>query len=116
MQGGECGKQTHWLYGCRAAAQAWEEHYSALLKGQGFDRPRPVPAVASVRRAHDLLGVVHGGDFVFVWLDEDLDFALKALHDRYDLKNPDRLGRGAGYATNVNMLGRVAGISDDRVT
>ena len=34
----ECGKLIHWLYGCRPAAQAWEEHYSALLKNHGFKR------------------------------------------------------------------------------
>jgi hypothetical protein len=34
----ECGKLVHWLYGCRPAAQAWEEHYSALLEDHGFRR------------------------------------------------------------------------------
>ena len=28
----KCGKLIHWLYGCRQAAQAWEEHYSNLLQ------------------------------------------------------------------------------------
>ena len=34
----ECGKLTHWLYRCRPAAQAWEEHHPALLKNHGFKR------------------------------------------------------------------------------
>jgi hypothetical protein len=49
----ECGKLVHWLYGCRPAAQAWEEHYSALLAGHGFVRSTAVP-VAFVHSDRDL--------------------------------------------------------------
>ena len=34
----ECGKLLFWLYGCRPVAQAWEEHYSAVLSKAGFKR------------------------------------------------------------------------------
>ena len=88
---GECGKLIHWLYGCRPAAQAWEEHYSAVLKENGFKRLRSVP-VAFVHDARDMVGVVHGDDFVFVGLDKDLDFVLKVLRGRYEVKNRGRLG------------------------
>ena len=56
----ECGKLIHWLYGCRLAAQAWEEHYSRLLVGNGFKRLTSVP-VAFAHRHRDLVGLVHGG-------------------------------------------------------
>ena len=78
VQEDECRKLIHWLYACRPAAQAWEEHYSALLKEHGFQRLRLI-LVAFVHETWDLMGVVHGDDFVFVGLDKDLDFVLKAL-------------------------------------
>ena len=70
VQEDECGKLIHWLHGCRPAAQAWGEHFSALLKEHGFQMLR------SVHETRDLMGVVNGDDFVFVGLDEDLDFVL----------------------------------------
>lgn len=76
----ECGKLIHWLYGCQPVAQAWEEHYSALLEKNGFVRLKSVP-VAFVHKQRDLMGVVHGDDFVFVGMDEDLDFALGVLQN-----------------------------------
>ena len=81
----ECGKLIHWLYGCRPAAQAWEEHYSRLLKTHGFRRLASVP-VAFSHSGRDLLGVVHGDDFVWVGVDEDLDWVLKVLEGQYELK------------------------------
>ena len=87
----ECGKLIHWLYGCRPAAQAWEEHYSALLKNHGFKRLKSVP-VAFVHETRDMSGVVHGDDFVWEGIDEDLDWVQKLLEDKYELKNRGRLG------------------------
>ena len=69
----------------QTGGQAWEEHYSALLKEHGFQRLRSVP-VAFVHENRDLMGVVHGDDFVFVALDEDLDFVLKILGSRNEIK------------------------------
>ena len=89
MEDDECGKLIHSLYGCRPAAQAWEEHYSALLKNHGFKRLKSVP-VAFV----DVSGVVHGDDFVWEGIDEDLDWVQKLFEDKYELKNRGSLGFG----------------------
>ena len=89
----ECGKLLFWLYGCRPAAQAWEEHYSAVLRKAGFKRLVSCP-VAFVHESRDLMGVVHGDDFVFVGLDVDLDYTLGILQANYELKNRGRLGSG----------------------
>ena len=35
---GKCGKLIYCLYGCREAAQAWEENYSNWLEDKGFAR------------------------------------------------------------------------------
>ena len=115
VQEDECGKLIHWLYGCRPAAQAWEEHYSALLKEHGFQRLRSVP-VAFVHETRDLMGVVHGDDFVFVGLDEDLDFVLKILGSRYEIKNRGRLGRGSKDVQTIDMLGRTIKITKEGIS
>ena len=41
----ECGKLEHWLYGCREAGQAWEDHYSKVLIGAGFTRGTSSPVI-----------------------------------------------------------------------
>lgn len=78
VQSDECGKLIHWLYRCRPAARAWEEHSSALLESHGFVRLKSVP-VAFAHEEKDLLGVVHGDDFMLVGIDEDLDLVLNVL-------------------------------------
>ena len=47
----ECGKLIHWLYGCRPATQAWEKHYSALLKKNGFAPEIPEDLYALIKKA-----------------------------------------------------------------
>ena len=101
----ECGKLLFWLYGCRPAAQAWEEHYSAVLSKAGLKRLVSSP-VAFAHESRDLMGVVHGDDFVFVGLDVDLDFSLQILQANYELKKRGRLGSGDEDAKEIDMLGR----------
>jgi len=115
VQEDECGKLIHWLYGCRPAAQAWEEHYSELLVQHGFKRLKSVP-VAFSHKEKDLIGVVHGDDFVFSGLDEDLDFALDVLAKTYELKNRGRLGTGPKDVRKIDMLGRLIEITDEGIT
>jgi len=35
---GMCGMLVFWLYGCRPAAQAWDNWYAEKLEGVGFKR------------------------------------------------------------------------------
>ena len=101
----ECGKLIYWLYGCRPAAQAWEEHYSGVLEAVGFKRLLSSP-VAFYHQARDLVVVVHGDDFVFVGVDEELDFVLGVLKEHYELKDRGRLGSGESDKREIDMLGR----------
>ena len=98
----ECGKLIYWLYGCRPAAQAWEEHYSGVLEAAGFRRLLSSP-VAFYHPERDLIGVVHGDDFVFVGVEEDLDYPdededdpMRDARDRDDSKDRERGRRTAG--------------------
>ena len=101
----ECGKLVYWLYGCRPAARAWEEHYSSVLGAAGFKRLTASP-VAFHHDERDLMGVVHGDDFMFVGVDEELDYVLGVLRKEYELKDRGRLGSGENDLKEVDMLGR----------
>ncbi len=59
----ECGKLVYWLYGCRRAGQAWEDHYSSVLVKNGFARAVSSPVVFQ-RPAREIWAVARGGDFV----------------------------------------------------
>ena len=107
----ECGKLLYWLYGCRPAARAWEEHYSGVLEGEGFNRLRSCP-VAFAHGSRDLVAVCHGDDFVFVGLDEDLEFAREVLAKHYEIKVRGILGFGPKDVREVENLGRVIRLHD----
>ena len=110
----ECGKLIHWLYGCRPAAQAWEEHYSSLLVANGFKRLQTVP-VAFTNAERDLHGVVHGDDFVLEGRDKDLDWVLEILSKVYELKNRGRLGFGPNDVRKIDILGRVVELTEQGI-
>jgi hypothetical protein len=101
----ECGKLVHRLYGCRPAAQAREEHYSALLERNGFRRLKDVP-VAFRHEERDMCGVVHGDDFVWEGRDEDRDWMLAVLSKEYESKNRGRVGFSPYDVKEIDMLGR----------
>jgi hypothetical protein len=115
VQDDECGKLIHWLYGCRPAAQAWEEHYSALLKDNGFERLKSVP-VAFAHKERDMIGVVHGDDFIWEGADDDLDWVLKVMEKEYELKNRGRLGPGPNDVRKIDMLGRIIEYTEEGIT
>ena len=115
MQHDECGKLIHWLYGCRPAAQAWEEHYSALLTGHGFKRLKSVP-VAFFHESRGMSGVVHGDDFVWEGTDEDLDWVLGVLQSEYELKSRGRLGFGPKDVRKIDMLGRIVELTEEGIS
>ena len=110
----ECGKIIHWLYGCRPAAQAGEEHCSALLEANGVKRLKSVP-VAFVHKARDMIGV-HGDDFIWEGCDDDLVLVLKVLEKEYKLKNRRRLGPDPNDVRKIDMLGRIIEYTDEGIT
>ena len=111
----ECGKLLYWLYGCRPAARAWEEHYSGVMEGEGFARLKSSP-VAFAHNTRDLVAVCHGDDFVFVGLDEDLEFAKKMLAEHYEIKVRGVLGFGPNDVREINNLGRVIKLHEWGIT
>jgi hypothetical protein len=66
-----CGKLMYWLYGCRRAGQAWEDHYSDVLIKHGFQTGRASP-VAFFNKEREMWCIVHGDDFTFTGYDSPL--------------------------------------------
>ena len=63
--GGGVGRLRRWLYGMRPAASAWEEHYAANLKNEGYERGRAAPT-AFTNKETGVRVVVWGDDFTFL--------------------------------------------------
>ena len=102
----ECGKLVHWMYGCRKAGQAWEDHYAGVLVRAGFRRGEASP-VSFYHPDRELWCVVHGDDFTFTGYEEDLDFVAGVMQKEYEVKIRGRLGPGEADCKEIDVLGRV---------
>ena len=69
-----------------------------------------------VHETKDMNGVLHGDDFVWEGIDEDLDWVQKLLEDKYELKNRGRLGFGPNDVRKIDMLGRVIELPHEGIT
>ena len=65
---GKRGRLRRWLYGMRAAGNAWEKDYVAKFESIGFARGVSAPTVF-FNSALNLRCVVHGDDFLFLGYD-----------------------------------------------
>ena len=84
----------------------WQADLLALrLTTVGFKRLLSSP-VAFYHPERDLVGVVHGDDFVFVGADKELDFVMIVLKEHYELKDRGRLGSGENDRKEVDLLCR----------
>ena len=104
---GVCGKLNYWLYGFRPAASAWEKHYSELFEGVGFEKGRSC-GVVFYHPGRDLSLAVHGDDFTFCGLGEDLVWIRGLLESWFEIKLRGVLGPDPGDQKEVTILGRRA--------
>jgi hypothetical protein len=77
-----------------------------VLIDDGFRRAVSSP-VAFYHPGRDVRALVHGDDFVFNGLDEELDGVLKLVQKHYEIKNRGRLGSGPNDVREIDILGRV---------
>ena len=103
---GKCGKLVYWLYGCREAAQAWEEHYSEKMESVGFERGVHSPVVF-FHPGKDLSCVVHGDDFTFEGEAEDLKWITQKMKEWFEVKIRGTLGPEDEDDKVVTILGRI---------
>ena len=100
-----CGKLNFWLYGFRKAASAWESHYSGKFEEVGFERGLTC-GVVFYHPGRDLSLVVHGDDFTFCGVREDLDWIRGLMEEWYEIKFRGILGSGHDEVQEITILGR----------
>ena len=103
---GMCGKLDYWLYGCRKAGNAWESNYAHKFEGCGFIRGISC-GVVYYHPTRDLSLVVHGDDFTFCGLEEDLIWIRDLMASWFTIKVRGIMGDGANDTKEIVILGRV---------
>jgi hypothetical protein len=102
---GVCGKLKFWLYGFRPAAQAWEGLYAQKLQGVGLVRGISC-GVVFYHPGRDIALAVHGDDFTFCGVEEDLLWIRDRMREWFDVKIRGLLGPGEGGDKEIVILGR----------
>ena len=82
---GVCGKLNYWLCGFRKAAKAWEKHYADLFESEGFERGEGC-GVVFYHEKKDISVVIHGDDFSFCGLEEDLKWIEEKMRGWFEIK------------------------------
>ena len=101
-----CGKLNFWLYGFRPAASAWESMYAVLLEDAGFKRGMSC-GVVFYHVDKDIAVAVHGDDFTFCGIDEDLNWILSLMKSWFEVKLRAILGPGKNDEKEVVIFGRI---------
>ena len=102
---GMCGKLVHWLYGFRKAASAWEDHYAGLFEGVGFSRGDAC-GVVFYHPERDISLVVHGDDFTFCGVEEDLIWIRDLMQSWFEVKVRGIMGSDPDDVKEMVILGR----------
>jgi len=112
---GMCGKLDYWVYGFRPAAAAWEKHYSEKLEGCGFKRGAGC-GVVFYHSERDISCVVHGDDFSFCGLEEDLIWIQDLMKSWFEIKVRGLLGSDEKDDKEVVILGRIVKWNEDGIS
>ena len=102
---GRWARIKRWLYGMRKAAAGWEQHYVEKLTGAGFRRGVGAPTVF-YNAGTGVRVVVHGDDFTFAGVREELEKVRDMMRDWYDIKMRGIMGSGNDEVKEVEILGR----------
>jgi len=103
---GYCGRLLRCLYGTRDAPALWERFLASQLEALGFIRGQANPCLFR-HSTRDLIVVVHGDDFTFAGVDEDLEWVHRELEPRILLKKVGVLGADDGDLKELRILNRV---------
>jgi hypothetical protein len=87
-------------------AAAWERLYSGKLVSEGFVRGDSY-GVVFYHPVRDLSLVVHGDDFTFCGVDEDLRWIKGLMESWFEIKMRGVLGPGEGEVRQITLLGRL---------
>ena len=111
---GMCGRLEYWIYGCKRAAQAWEEYYAGKLEGAGFVRGIGC-GVVFYHEERDVTVGCHGDDFTCVGEGRDLDWLAKEMAGWFEIKVRAVLGSGVNDDKEAVILGRIVRWRDEGI-
>ena len=97
---------NYWLYGFRKAAAAWEALYASYFESVGFIRGESC-GVVFYHPGRDISLAVHGDDFTFSGLEEDLIWIRDWMQSWFEIKVRAMLGPDAKDDKEVVILGRI---------
>ena len=101
----KCGKLNYWLYGLRPAAATWEKLYSEKIGSVGFQRGLAC-GVLFYHADKDLALEVHGDDFTFCGLEEDLRWIAELMGSWFDIKIRGMVGNDPSELKEITISGR----------
>lgn len=93
------------LYGTRDAAHNWVEEVAKFMIQNGFKRGRYNPCLY-VNASMDIQVMVHGDDFASVSSRQGLDWFLKLLEERFEVKTA-RVGPDDDELKEARVLNRI---------
>ena len=102
---GMCGLALKALYGFLDAASCWNEEVGSMLADNGFAVGKANPALFH-HEAEDIIGLVHGDDFVTLADDQGQDFFEACLTKRYQYSKKGRLGPRSSDSREIKVLNR----------
>jgi hypothetical protein len=111
---GMCAKLNYWLYGFRKAAGVWEDHYSKLFEGAGFQRGEACGGVF-YNKERDISIPVHGDDFTLCGVEEGSLWIQELMKSWFEVKVRAMLGPDDEDDKEVILLGRIARWLEDKV-
>ena len=106
---GLCGKLCKTMYGSLDASEQWSIHYGAVLENAGFKKGLAC-ACHFYHAGRDLSLVVHGDDFTFCGIEEELLWIKSKMESWFEIKFRGILGLDPGNCSSVVILGRVVSI------
>jgi len=103
----KCARLKRALYGTRAAAASWADHYTAILEKNGFVRGRSNPCLFYLA-SRKILTLVHGDDFLSTASGPNLKWMDGVLRGQLEVKT-ETLGpkSEAGMKQQMLFLNRV---------
>jgi len=98
------GRLLRSMYGTQDASQIFQKDYQCWLKSQGAQFSALCPAVFQVK---NMMGLVHGDDFLLVGSEEELRWFDEILNAKYTARWEALLGKDGNEAQEMFFLNRL---------
>ena len=110
-----CAKLHMSMYGTRDAPINWETEYAEFFEDIGFVRGLG-NASLFYHPVRDLMTTVHGDDFTSLAEEEQLDWLLAKMRERYEVKQRALLGPDPSDDKEIRILNRLVSWKEDMIT